>query len=72
MGNIPNEAGMSSGDHLVPNKKSNTPIFAKAGNPFINRKRQIKTTQRVEVRAQIKNMMCMTFSLKFCILNLLI
>jgi hypothetical protein len=67
MGKIPKEGGVLLGFHVLPNRKSNIPIFAIAGTPFINKNKQINATARMDVHAAIKNIAFIMLSLYFVI-----
>jgi len=69
MGKIPKEGGVLLGFHVLPNRKSNNPIFAIAGIPLINRNKQISATARMDVQAVIKNIAFIMLSLYFVIDN---
>jgi len=51
----------------VPIRKSNIPIFAIAGMPFINRNKQISATARMDVQAAAKKIAFIMLSLYFVI-----
>ena len=62
MGRIPNT--LLDGLHSVPVRNFSGPIFAMAGSPLANRKKQIRNTARTEVHAANRKINFIPFSLK--------
>ena len=65
MGNMPNNS--LSGFHLIPKRKSGSPILNSAGTPPANMKMQISATAATEAHAVSMNSTCMTDSETFFI-----
>ena len=66
MGSIPNDGGMSDGDHSVPNKNLKMPILLIAGIPPEKRNTQMKSTDTIEVAAAIMKKYLATASFICC------
>ena len=62
IGRIPKLEGESCGFQLVPIRNSTAPILPMAGQPFINIKKHIKNTAKIDMQADIKNKICINVS----------